>query len=1727
MSSKMRRFWGGPPAAADSAQELEKLVPRVQELCTQPLAASLTEQGARRLLRDAMAAIGDRMRDLPEQVRATSLVDHVHHKFRRILATDPFELFAINESGLEGPQAMETDRGDEAIASPFSILVPRRAAEEFPEELSSWIVGQCASLGFSVTVDIPERQIDRYDSSEEPSRPSSFCLQPLDTRCEMKCDISVSMGEFAEIDEDAETRDEVESGEDIFIPRKRRRILSDNGLMSRCTESSKAVEGAHTDPLLVGSTLEPLAVDIDRGMAKAVFARESSHDSSLSRLETAVKNLPLSGIVLPNSQGWGRLAPAGRDSVHAGVQSCCVMRILPMPSAASAGSSASEHSAAGLWVPAALVSSSKYRDDCPLVVGWAEEALEKGEFTAEEVDALALNYVSIRVTPGKGVPTSMQEVIEGVANTAARKIRVFLRRTRLPTQEWSTALIAELRNWFPDTYLASRECGAEDRVFLACGLGADLIFQWLRGMVVFPFAGQTHPGFAGGAVKTIENNHGCSAVFVAPESVFASLMPDVIPEACLKVSSADKDHPKSSLLDSRRDSYWQSDAGPVNKTRSMGFADSWHWFEVNFPEERSILHAEMLCGGSSNSNFDPVHIRIQVGNAHGLHNLPIVSVERAENKEWFTLLRKGHVLRTTLLRVAVHSKGRNVRVHAIRLFTCPLGRMCEHVGILGPIGSRAAAVAALEAERSVCERAVRVTPGVVAVLRAHCDEFVRRTGIRAIRLSETRQHVLRLIGTAGPQGTIAACRKELERLIKCQAQAVQRERIAAMCQDVASALSHVDIRVPLSSHMRKLLSVSAFSAPVLGATGRPRPGSVSILEAVKAQQLEIRSQSREGSSNLARELRRRLAERGPESGPAGLMERLIGGGDDPPEHNVFSLMLRELRPRAEEPDRHDINVKAFTLWTQLEEYACDKIYKQIVRGTGINIPEDWGTRSAVTSMYPGLNEGQQVRYFKGGDLSSRQHEGQVVRVSPAVTAEGKARVELGVSIKAWLAATVEGTCTDPGRPTLATLVLQGDHKLHSLPAKAVQPLENTGIASPTAQNKEEIEASLLSAAVDVIGLKWAALMDEFLLAELGAVLRADVEAFVAKGVGLQAMYDAADRCRHRLFEMLDVSTRCATSIDDKLKGITLEAHSSADCRHLAEAANALSVQVRDTVGSWQATMQGSEHDAVRLTESLVHLIEKADKEQRSSLSCWDQLRQVSHVSGAFVTYSPPDVHLVVKGREAQVRDAVGRLRRLMLEDTGDNDREVSISLSQNTATQLSRHGGIMSRLIEVQAGLEHAALDNTGAPRLLLRGGTSQLARAAQLLGSSTPSAASGSGLTHIMPACIEDHDVDRCLVCLDSTPPFLDFLCGHRCHLECFQQDHRAKSRAAREVGKEEPFRCPASSSVEGAGGCNHILTTGEVMEAMGGGPAVLKHFEILVERKLQARPDKRSCTRCGALGVASSDSLPLTCTECGTAFCGSLGSWCGKRAHYFCSCEEFAQARVAQLRRRGDCASADALQGSLQPSSQWPEDVVLCARCRCPIDRQEGANEDCKYMRCRLCAYEFCWLCLQPADNHRHINPSNPRDTPECDNAHNASPENRERRRLAIIQGGCSVVSVPLARSQVYCDRCGKQETLRKVFACLECLNSYLCESCEPEGCIEDSSHVVGELEVDHDEGALPQEQSVSDERADVPDGFWDTEAPSRLGLAETCHAELRQQGGGNWRFFAALTGIERPLR
>jgi len=417
--------------------------------------------------------------------------------------------------------------------------------------------------------------------------------------------------------------------------------------------------------------------------------------------------------------------------------------------------------------------------------------------------------------------------------------------------------------------------------------------------------------------------------------------------------------------------------------------------------------------------------------------------------------------------------------------------------------------------------------------------------------------------------------------------------------------------------------------------------------------------------------------------------------------------------------------------------------------------------------------------------------------------------------------------------------------------------------------------------------------------------------------------------------------------------------------------------------------------------------------------------------------------------------------------------------------------------------LQHASLDSTGLT-FTIRGNQLQLAQAARVLGTMVPS---------LPELVVKEEPV--CLVCLDSTPPLLEFLCGHRCHAECFQKDHEAKALVALEAGCREPFRCPASSALQGSGGCPHVLTTSEVLEVFGGGQSLLEHFEILLERKLQVRPDRRSCIHCGALAVSASDSMPLTCAECSKSFCGARGGKCGKRAHYFCSCEQFASAK---RRRRGE---SDAVESVRNP--QWPDDVVLCARCHCPIDRQEGANQECKYMRCRLCSYEFCWICLQPADNHRHVDPQDSQRTPECDNVGNQNPGVREKRRMAIIQEDCEALWVPISRDVVTCDRCGTRPRSGKVYNCLECLNFYMCETCEPHGCAVDPSHVIDELDFSR-EHVAKSDIGVNEQKS-LPEDFW-TDANSETAVV-TAGAALPSVGSGSWAVFQALTGMERPLQ
>lgn len=437
---------------------------------------------------------------------------------------------------------------------------------------------------------------------------------------------------------------------------------------------------------------------------------------------------------------------------------------------------------------------------------------------------------------------------------------------------------------------------------------------------------------------------------------------------------------------------------------------------------------------------------------------------------------------------------------------------------------------------------------------------------------------------------------------------------------------------------------------------------------------------------------------------------------------------------------------------------------------------------------------------------------------------------------------------------------------------------------------------------------------------------------------------------------------------------------------------------------------------------------------------------------------------------------------------------------------------MLIHFVKAHARLRDVSLDRT-ACSLKLTGTSASLARAAQILNTSLQPSPSPTvqGLTQGASLQLDANKAlsalpyasarqrAQCLVCLDSTHtldrPLIELLCGHKWHPDCLKESHKFRAVESKHEGRKEPIRCPAGAALQGAGGCMHVLTPAEVCQVFGSGAPVLEHFQAQVDQKLRVHPDARSCTQCGALAFAIPGGLPLTCGACGTSFCGSKNGRCCKRAHYYSSCSQFAEARASKRRRSGDSTAMQELLPSDMSAAAWPADVVLCGRCRCPIVRDQGINASCKYMRCKFCAHEFCWLCLQPADDHKHIDPSDPRQIPgpECDNPDGLNPSAREERRLAIIEGGSTdATPVPLPRGQVSCDRCGTQEGLHKVFACLECLNSFLCEACEPSGCVHDPMHTVDTIELQKvaEEATTLYKEERSRENPEIPlipEGFW----------------------------------------
>jgi hypothetical protein len=112
-------------------------------------------------------------------------------------------------------------------------------------------------------------------------------------------------------------------------------------------------------------------------------------------------------------------------------------------------------------------------------------------------------------------------------------------------------------------------------------------------------------------------------------------------------------------------------------------------------------------------------------------------------------------------------------------------------------------------------------------------------------------------------------------------------------------------------------------------------------------------------------------------------------------------------------------------------------------------------------------------------------------------------------------------------------------------------------------------------------------------------------------------------------------------------------------------------------------------------------------------------------------------------------------------------------------------------------------------------------------------------------------------------------------------------------------------------------------------------KFRKITRDNEIIQDPRQLPCIKPGCDNILLVDDKHLkkqrTCDKCGTKFCGA----CRQAGNMDSFCIADSDANFRQLRK----------------------DYVLsaCPSCKVPIEKQSGCN----HMTCKLCSYEFCWIC------------------------------------------------------------------------------------------------------------------------------------------------------------------------
>lgn len=225
-------------------------------------------------------------------------------------------------------------------------------------------------------------------------------------------------------------------------------------------------------------------------------------------------------------------------------------------------------------------------------------------------------------------------------------------------------------------------------------------------------------------------------------------------------------------------------------------------------------------------------------------------------------------------------------------------------------------------------------------------------------------------------------------------------------------------------------------------------------------------------------------------------------------------------------------------------------------------------------------------------------------------------------------------------------------------------------------------------------------------------------------------------------------------------------------------------------------------------------------------------------------------------------------------------------------------------------------------------------------IGTATPTRRVGGPMMPSQGASIDSgNDTFCCRICCDTCPVYDAFSlsCNHAFCVPCYTEYLRMQVN--------EGPACVQAHCAQHK--CRQAITRSVFERFLGTAyPESLEKYKVHVLRNfIEMTKGLQYCPAPGCDKVAVGLGVCTVRCNCGCVFCCK----CGEEAHEPCICSQLTDWMTK-------CSNESETANWILANTK------KCPKCNARIEKNQGCN----HMNCKLCKFEFCWICMGPWVDH-----------------------------------------------------------------------------------------------------------------------------------------------------------------